>query len=1131
MSCLYALLVGINEYPEPIPRLQGCINDVDAITAYLEARTSQVDIELCLQILTDQQATRASLIQSFQQHLAQATQDDFVLFAFSGHGSQEEAPEEFWSIEPDRLNETLVCWDSRLQDSWDLADKELAKLIAEVAEKGPKITVILDCCHSGSGSRPLNTRYVEPDRRRRPIESYLGMAETATRSTPVPLQTAPQGRHVLLAACRDLETAKENFAKKRGAFSYSLLETLSQAAGNLTYREVFKRTHALITAQVPNQTPQLEATHGDDLNLPFLGIGAASSDQRRQAYFTVSYTKDYGWVIDAGELHGIPSPTPPETTQLALFPFDRTDTASLSAAIAEASVIEVLPQVSRISITGLPSLREDEVYRAIATAMPLPPRGVVLTGDETGVALLQERLKGEHQPALLYLTQVEDPAEAKFQVHAVEGKYQILDAVGGRALVRDLVGFSGAIADKVIAQLEHIVRWMTVADLSPSPNSRIPVDAIQLDILQDGHVLDDAPILLSYQRSGSRWQQPTFQLRLSNTSDLVLYCALLDLTERYAISPVGFEAGGVWLQPGETAWVNGGQLLYASVPKELWQQGMTEYRDIFKLIVCTAEFDARLMAQDNLDAPVTRSTLPLENVRPSTLNRLMRRVQQRDIGAEPEEDMVLDDWSTSQVTVVTVRPQEVQAIAPNGPAVSLGADVHLHPHEGLQATARLTSLPAATRSLHQPTLPLIFSQDSAESERLYFTRSRGSDPGLSVLELEVINLESLQTVTPTNPLRLTVPMPLSEGEYILPIAYDGEFFLPLGRSRSTPEGTDILLEHLPEPSTSKERSLKSTVRIFFQKLLSHKLGLAFEYPQLSAIYLLENGQVVYEKEPAILRPQIGETQRILLLIHGLIGDTPNLINDLRSGTEMGAWLRDRYDLILGLDYESFNTSVEETARQLKLRLEAVGLHANHRKQLDVVGFELGGLVGRWLVEREGGHEMISRLVLVGTPNAGTPWSTVQGWVNTALAVGLNSLSTVAWPVKVIGSLVAAMEMFDVTLDQMQPGSDLLKSLEASPNPGIPYGVIGGNGSVKSAAISGGTSGSLIQRLLNKVTGRAAQLAFLGQPNDLFASSYSLRRTASSLEPHPVVEEAMCDHFTYLSSVDGQAALRQVLTRL
>ncbi|WP_204141331.1 caspase family protein [Halomicronema sp. CCY15110] len=1126
MANLYALLVGINDYPQPVPCLRGCVNDVEMLAGYLQERVTTEQLELHVRTLKNAEATREAIIQAFREHLGQAQAEDSVLFAYSGHGSQEDAPPELWHLEPDRLNETLVCWDSRLENSRDLADKELGKLIAEVAEKGPKITVILDCCHSGSGSRPLNTRYVEPDRRRRPIESYLWTQAAETRSAEATLSAVPQGRHVLLAACRDLETAKENFAKKRGAFSYYLLETLSQAAGNLSCREVFKRTHALITAQVPNQIPQLEATDPDDLDLPFLGIGAAASNQNRHAYFTVSYNQDYGWVIDAGELHGIPAPTPQETTQLALFPFDHADPHSLSDAIGAASVVEVLPQLSRIHITGLPSLREDEVYRAIATSMPLAPVGVVLTGDEAGVALLQERL----ERASLYLTHVTDPVEAKFKVHAGHGRYQILDAVGEQALVRDLVGFSGAIADKVIERLEHIARWITVADLNRSPHSRIPANAIQLDILQDGQVLEDAPILLAYQRSGTHWQQPTFQVRLTNTSDLPLYCALLDLTERYAISPVGFEAGGVWLQPGETAWANGGKLLYASVPKELWQQGVTEYRDIFKLVVCTAEFDARLMAQGNLDAPLTRS-VPSANVRPSNLNRLLRRVQQRDIGAEPEDDMVLDDWSTTQVTVVTVRPQEAQAIAPSGRAISLGADVQLHPHTGLQATARLTSLPEATRSLAQPTLPLIFNQDSAEAERLYFTRSRGSDPGLSVLELEVIDPDSLQTVTPTHPLRLTLPMPLGEGEYILPIAYDGEFFLPLGRSRSTAEGTDILLERLPESSTAAERSLQSTVRIFFQKLLSNKLGLAFEYPQLSAIYLLENGQVVYEKEPATLRPQIAEAQRILLLIHGLMGDTPNLINDLRSGTEMGAWLRDRYDLILGLDYESFNTSVEETARQLKLRLEAVGLHANHPKHLDVIGFELGGLIGRWLVEREGGHDMVSHLVLVGAPGAGTPWSTVQGWVSTALAVGLNSLSTVAWPVKVIGSLVAAMEMFDVTLDQMQPGSELLKSLEASPNPHIPYSIIAGNAALKSSALVTDSKGSsLVQRLVNKLTGGAASLAFLGQPNDLFASAHSLKAIALALDPAPVIQVVACDHFTYFTADQAQAAIKQVLTK-
>ena len=161
MPRLYALLVGINEYPKPIPNLQGCVNDVDAMVAYLEDRTTQSGIELHLLTLKNKQAKRSAIIQGFREHLGKATQDDFVLFAFSGHGSQANAPEAHWTIEPDRMNETLVCWDSRLREDWDLADKELAGLIAEVACSEPQITIILDCCHAGSGSRVSDDNYTE----------------------------------------------------------------------------------------------------------------------------------------------------------------------------------------------------------------------------------------------------------------------------------------------------------------------------------------------------------------------------------------------------------------------------------------------------------------------------------------------------------------------------------------------------------------------------------------------------------------------------------------------------------------------------------------------------------------------------------------------------------------------------------------------------------------------------------------------------------------------------------------------------------------------------------------------------------------------------------------------------------
>src|SRR4051794_9613773 len=116
---LYALLVGIDQYLPPVPRLRGCINDIQEIKYYLNQRVDPGDRPLAetLQVKTliNGEATRNAVIDTFRKHLVQAGPEDVALFCYSGHGSQEQAPEQFWSIEPDHLDETLVLYDSRAE--------------------------------------------------------------------------------------------------------------------------------------------------------------------------------------------------------------------------------------------------------------------------------------------------------------------------------------------------------------------------------------------------------------------------------------------------------------------------------------------------------------------------------------------------------------------------------------------------------------------------------------------------------------------------------------------------------------------------------------------------------------------------------------------------------------------------------------------------------------------------------------------------------------------------------------------------------------------------------------------------------------------------------------------------------
>ncbi|BAZ65403.1 peptidase C14 caspase catalytic subunit p20 [Fischerella sp. NIES-4106] len=663
---IYALLVGIDEYISPVPPLKGCVNDIMAVKEYLQKRVSEDGYQLHLRTILNQNATRQAMIDGFRQHLCQANSKDVAFFYFAGHGSQEEAPEEFWSLEPDRLNETLVCYDSRSSGGWDLADKELAKLIAEVAVNNPHIAMIMDCCHSGSGTRgDLETetavRKAPIHRRKRPLNSFIfSLAEASQLSASRSLEANstgwnfPRGKHIFLAACLDSELAKEynGDGQPRGVFSYFLLDTLKKANGNLTYRDLFKRTHALVRSKVTDQSPQIEATILSELDQPFLGGAIA----RHNPYFSVYYHPQYDWVIDGGAVHGIPQSVGNETTLLALFPFDThsEQLRQLSAAIGEAQVLEIMPQLSKIQISGIDNLAPEITFKAVVISLPLPPKGVLMSGEAVGLEFVRTQLlsaSSANQPSL-YIREVATPETAEFKLLARDGKYLITRPADDRPLLASIQGYTNATALQVIQRLEHITRWTNIVELSSPATSRIQPDAVQIFIYQEGQELQDTQIRLEYRQENGKLKSPTFKIKLKNTSKEPLYCALLDLTERYTVSTGLFDGGGIWLQPKQEAWALGGREIYAILPEKLWRQGMTQMKDILKLIVSTAEFDATLLEQEELDLP---SRLVKQASRgKGTLNSLMNRVLSRNLVAMPEEE-VYDDWIASQIMITTVR--------------------------------------------------------------------------------------------------------------------------------------------------------------------------------------------------------------------------------------------------------------------------------------------------------------------------------------------------------------------------------------------------------------------------------------------------------------------------------------------
>jgi hypothetical protein len=301
-----ALLVGINDYtastlaahpqsaPVPgrdWPNLGGAVNDVNTmrdmlVTLYGFDRNDIVT-------LIDQAATREAVLGTIEQRLVNpAAKDDVILFYFAGHGSQ---VRNSLSEERDKLDESLVPADSRAGAA-DIRDKELRMLFNRILDRGARLTVILDNCHSSSGARGLGTgarpRGVKPDLR--------DVADGVT----VP---RPESRGALvLAAAQDVDTAWETRdaeGKFHGAFSWAWMRAMRDSASGEPAMETFLRAQARMRAETPYQQPTIAGTV-DTRTAPFLGARTDRRDDR----IVVAVQKVHGdgtVIIEGGWANGL----------------------------------------------------------------------------------------------------------------------------------------------------------------------------------------------------------------------------------------------------------------------------------------------------------------------------------------------------------------------------------------------------------------------------------------------------------------------------------------------------------------------------------------------------------------------------------------------------------------------------------------------------------------------------------------------------------------------------------------------------------------------------------------------------------------------------------------------------------
>ena len=299
-----ALLIGINEYPDPANRLEGCVNDVFLMSSLLQECGFQSED---IRVVLDSRATAAAILDRLHWLLDGVEDDDQRVLFYSGHGAQ--MPVYGARGRPDRVVETLVPWDFDWSLSKAITDRQFCNLYSQLPYDS-HFVAIFDCCHSGGMTREggARVRGITPpdDVRHRALrwnaiekmwvprdfgspnqaladsdkgKSFLGRNGATHRfGRGVDLRTLPKREYekrraalghrgpylpVIVEACDvdQLSFEYRDGATSYGAFTYSLVHGLRASrdirSANLDYHDLLAETAAKLKRLNYDQTPQL----------------------------------------------------------------------------------------------------------------------------------------------------------------------------------------------------------------------------------------------------------------------------------------------------------------------------------------------------------------------------------------------------------------------------------------------------------------------------------------------------------------------------------------------------------------------------------------------------------------------------------------------------------------------------------------------------------------------------------------------------------------------------------------------------------------------------------------------------------------------------------------------------------
>lgn len=1098
MKTIHSLFIAIDQYPIPAHCLRGCKNDALAWQQYLADFAKANGLKFNSLECFDAAANRKGVIDAFAKHFENnpnINAGDICTVFYSGHGAQMSAPPEFWD-ESDGKSETLVLHDSRIAGGRDMADKEFGYLLYKsFKNKNAHVLVVTDCCHSGENTRDteIRPRMADACRAMPTAREYLGFEEYEHTEDGI---FAPLVTHTHFAAARNEQTAKEMSiaGKPRGVFTATLIETLNQTGPNISYGELIERVAMRVTNRVKEQDPQLETLGEDTPNIMFLGNGTATTKDE----FILNYADATGWRINAGEIHGV------QTNSEFLLPNKQKIIA------AEATAAYSVASAKGFDINGLDKKQQ---YRLQFVRVPKLPTKIAIDPkmNPQQRGFLENTIKNNVFPSLKFAA---TEGEADVVARELSNNFILTKPLSDVPMFRRVPMTDEAASSAFLSDTLTVARWKeNLAFRNPKPSN--------LDTALKIEVLDEfsAPQKLEKQSKRFVFRQKDaktpikLQVKITNNSDYDLWISAVYFASDFQVTNKFLQKRQ--LKIGETAFVEYFSKkqnkflskLPLAVPDEFMSWGINEISETFKVFASTDEFETDYLNQAGLPLDAKTST--------------------KRGGIKEDEDGTFSDWQTFDVNFSVVCPLPSVAIAGGSKTRNLG--VAIEAPANFSANLSLSSTLEAKRAL-----------DGSESEMkplnvqnlssIALGESWEGSPTADMIELESVN----GSISKENPLKISLS---GVNEPTLAMAYDektGLWYVVGGGDNG-----NIVINTMPQPSVTT-RSLGGSLKIFFKKLVLSKFTNDYEYPLLRlAQFKSDLSGYEYVSDNNKISEAIKKAERILVFIHGIIGDTLDMPNCLlrMTDTEGGVLAKDFVtgnSIALTFDYESLSTPIEQTAKDLEMRLAALGITEGHQKRVELVAHSMGGLVSRHFIEKLNGSKVVSRLIQLGTPNGGSEWSNAQELAQHYLTLAVNgSILLSGW----VGTLTKALGWIvgktQLTLQQMHPEkSKFLQALNDGSDPLVPYAIIVGNTSLISLLLS--PKASFLQKVMSNITSRGIygglEKVLFKAPNDIAVRVESISGIPNMKTRRypPQIEVVASDHLSYFVDEASLKVLSKIL---